>query len=371
MPWSRPTLTSLIEQAKEDVSSANLSGVDGLLNTSVLYTLGYAMAGLSNLHYGYQDWIAKQATPWGATGEYADGWGSLKGVTRKAASAAVLSFVFSGTAGETLDAGSTITASNSLQYTTNAAADVDASGALTVEATAVDTGADYNLSTGTSVTLASAVSGINATGSVSSIVTSGTDEESTDDYKTRYLARYADTPQGGAKADYVDWAEAVTGVTRAWCNPLGYGAGTVVVYIMLDDANVAYGGFPQGSDGAATNDERYATATGNQLTVANAIYESQPVTSLVIVCAPLKQTIDFTIKDLSPSSSTILTKIEAALVDMMVRKGSPLGITLYPSDWDEAIASVSDVDHFYVSSPSAPVDISTGYLPVLGTVTSE
>ncbi|GBR00560.1 baseplate J/gp47 family protein [Acetobacter oeni] len=368
MPWSRPTLTDLIGQTQQDVSGANIPGVDGLLNLSVLYTLGYATAGLSNLHYGYQDWIAKQATPWGATGEYADGWGSLKGVTRKAATAAVLSFSFSGTADVPLPAGSSITASNSLIFTTDAEADVDATGALSVQATAADTGTDYNLATGTTVSLSSPVSGITSAGTVVSIMTAGTDEETDATYKTRYLARYADTPQGGAAADYVNWAEAVDGVTRAWCNPLGFGAGSVVVYVMLDDANSAYNGFPQGTDGAATGDDRYTTASGNQLAVADAIYEVQPVTSLVIVCAPIALPIDFTIEDLSPNTTVVQGLIQEALADMLITKGTPLGGTIYPSDWDEAIASVSSIDHFYVSGPSAPVTTAVGSLPTVGTI---
>ncbi|EHH68371.1 baseplate J/gp47 family protein [Gluconobacter morbifer] len=376
MPWSRPTLTDLIEQAKQDVSSANLPGVDGLLNLSVLFTLGYAVAGLSNLHYGYQDWIARQGTPWGATGEYADGWGSLKGVIRKAATSAVLSFQFSGTQGTVLPAGSSVTVSNNLIFSTNSDAIVSSSGMVTVEATASGTGADYNLSAGTSVSLSSPVSGISSTGSVVSIVTAGAAQETDDAYKTRYLKKYASSAGGGSATDYVDWAEAVTGVTRAWCNPYGFGAGTVVVYIMLDEANAAYNGFPQGTDGSATGETRYPVASGNQLAVANAIYngqdgendDEQPVTALVIVCAPLQRPIDFQFGELSSADDTTLGLIKEALADMMVQKGSPLGMTLYPSDWNEAIASVESLTNFYVSSPVEPIALPVGYLPVLGEV---
>ncbi|MFC7611718.1 baseplate J/gp47 family protein [Teichococcus aestuarii] len=100
------------------------------------------------------------------------------------------------------------------------------------------------------------------------------------------LDRFRAPPQGGAVADYETWARAVPGVTRAWIAPNGMGAGTVVVYAMLDDAQAGAGGFPQGADGVAAAETRATPATGDQLTIADALYPLRPATALVYVVAP-------------------------------------------------------------------------------------
>ena len=146
-------------------------------------------------------------------------------------------------------------------------------------------------------------------------------------------------------------------------------AGTTVVYVMADVAEAAFGGFPQGTNGVAAVESRAAPATGDQLTVANALYSLRPTTALVYVFAPAAQAINFVVQDLSPSSVTA-AQIQAALADLFLRIGTPRGMTLYPSDWNGAIESVVGSGHFFVSSPSAPVTIPLGSLPTVGTVTT-
>ncbi|MGE0109370.1 MAG: baseplate J/gp47 family protein [Bdellovibrionales bacterium] len=96
-------------------------------------------------------------------------------------------------------------------------------------------------------------------------ITGGADTETDDALFSRMLLAYQETAHGGAKNDYKRWALAVAGVTRAWDNPNGFGIGTVVVYVMFDDANADYDGFPQGTDGVAANEPRGIAATGDQL----------------------------------------------------------------------------------------------------------
>jgi uncharacterized phage protein gp47/JayE len=74
---------------------------------------------------------------------------------------------------------------------------------------------------------------------VTAIETEGADIESQDDFLSRVIQAYQTTPAGGSQPDYVDWALAVAGVTRAWCVPRGYGAGTVVVLFMMDSVRAA------------------------------------------------------------------------------------------------------------------------------------
>lgn len=370
MPYARPTLTQLISQGQQDVQDASLPGVDGLLDPSVLGVLGYAIAGMSYEHYGYQDWIAKQATPWGATGEYATGWGALKGVYQKPATSAIVAVQFTGVASTDFPSGSGVSSLNGLAFTSTSDNAVSTTGLLTAQVTASAPGAAYNLQPGTQVVLTSPISGINASGAVTAIVTPGTDQESASTFKTRYLAAYSTSPQGGAPSDYERWALAIPGVTRAWCGPPGaLGAGTVVVWVMLDEANAAFGGFPQGSNGAAAAEKRYVTATGNQLTVANAIYPLRPVTAIVVVTAPTAYPIDVTIGDASSTDSAMNAAVAAALTDLWLSDGDPNGVTLQPSQIYAALNSVSDLGAFDLIAPAAPIQVPAGSLPTNGTIT--
>lgn len=62
MPYNRPTLTEL-RQRNQAFIETELESIGTLLRFSNLKVLGDADAGLSYLHYGYLDWIAKQGGP--------------------------------------------------------------------------------------------------------------------------------------------------------------------------------------------------------------------------------------------------------------------------------------------------------------------
>ena len=73
MPFQRPTLTQLRQQAAADFTS-NLAGADGLLRFSNLLVTSTVLAGMANQHFGYLDWIAMQAVPFTSTDEYLLAW---------------------------------------------------------------------------------------------------------------------------------------------------------------------------------------------------------------------------------------------------------------------------------------------------------
>lgn len=366
MPYARPTLTDLRQQVVQDIQNGGIPGVVTLMRFSVLWVIAMAQAGLAHLHYGYLDWISKQAVPWTATDENLEAWGALKSVYRKEAATATGSIAFTISEDADIPAGTAIVAGGVDVVTT---ADSVISGTTaTVQCTASEAGAAANIALGAIATLSSPIAGVQTTGTVTIAFTGGADEEDDESLRDRIMAAYAKGGENGSSADYVAWAEAVSGVTRAWVNPLGAGAGTVVVYVMLDSVRSTYGGFPQGSDGAASAEGRYQVATGDQLLVANAIYAEQTVTALVIVCSPVAQAVNFVVSDLGDdNTSDNQASITSALQDMFRRLSSPGG-TIHPNYWNEAIAAIG-LDQFNVTSPSVPVvAVSTGSMPVLGTV---
>lgn len=383
MPFSRPSLSQLRAQVAADISSG-IPGADGLLRFSNLGVLGTTLAGLAQLHYGYLDWIALQATPYTATDEYLEAWAALKGITRNPATASTGTATFTGINGSVLPSGTQMVRGDGYLYQSTATGTV-ASGAVTVPVTSVlplidavnnptGSGAASNTPSGTVLTLQSPVLGIQQNGTAATAFTGGADVETDDSLRTRMLQRYQAPPQGGALADYVGWALAVPGVTRAWCAPNGFGAGTVVVYVMLDTAEAGNGGFPVGTDGISPDDQgpngpRGTIATGDQLTVANAIISEQPVTALVYVCAPTANTVDFTISSISTAPTSVRTAIQNAITQIFLEQGSPIpGTSVEMSAIEAAIAAIAGTSGFVITAPAGNIANATGKLPVLGTV---
>lgn len=382
MPFARKTLTALRTQVAQDIAAA-LPGTDPLLRFANLKILGDALSGLSYLEYGYLDWIALQCNPFTCTAEFLEGWAALKNIFRKAAvSASNGSVTFTGNAGAILPAGTPLIRGDGVTYTTNAQGTVGGGGAVVVAATAVAdptglTGAFGNCVTTTVLTLGVAIAGIQSGGSVTTAFTNGVDLETDTSLRARMLFAYQNPPQGGAQSDYVNWALQVSGVTRAWCAPNGFGAGTVVVYTMLDQTEALYNGFPHGADGVSQYDKdanglpRGTVATGDQLTVANYINALQPVTALVYAVKPTSNIVNFTIGGIASASAATKAAIAATIAGVFIQQGSPLAGTgtIALSYIESAIAAIPGTAGFVITLPGGNITNTTGQLPLLGTVT--
>jgi len=193
------------------------------------------------------------------------------------------------------------------------------------------------------------------------------------------LEVYAAPPQGGSTSDYEDWALEVAGVTRAWITGNGMGPGTVVVYFMMDDTEAAFNGFPQGTNGVASAEDRDTPATGDQLVVANALFSQQPVTALVYAVAPGQNVLNFTIAGLAGASAATKAALNAAIAAALL-VGAKTGGTTQLSVIEAAIAGLPAAAGFVITNiaasagtvtpgPTGNVISNTGYLPVLGVVT--
>ncbi|WP_069267429.1 baseplate J/gp47 family protein [Paraburkholderia nodosa] len=386
MPYSRPTLTQLRTQIWSDIQTG-LSSILAFLQKAVLKILGAALAAMIWGVYGYLDWIAKQAVPWTADDEYLAGWGALKSTYLKEATATVLNVLFTGAVpGTPVNAGAGVSRQDNALYTVLSSTQVANDGTVTVEVQAMVAGSAANCDNGTAMTLTTAIAGIPSTGAVSGTVTPGADVEEQEDYRTRVMDAYQSPVQGGAQNDYVKWATDIAGVTRAWCLPNGFGVGTVVLYFMMDDAESAHSGFPQGTNGVSQYDEgpgglpRGIVASGDQLMVADKIVSEQPVTALLYACSPIENQIGFTISGLSSAGTTTQAAVNSALADIFIRTGEPQG-TIDWSDLTGAVNSVSGTSGYLITAvtstvagvttslpTNANITTSTGQLPVLGTV---
>jgi uncharacterized phage protein gp47/JayE len=170
----------------------------------------------------------------------------------------------------------------------------------------------------------------------------------------------------------------VAGVTRAWCDPLAAGVGTVNVYFMMDEAEAAFGGFPQGTNGVAAADTRDVAATGDQLAVADYIFgpKRQPVTALVYAMAPGQNTVTYTI-NLPGVTASVKTAVDAAIDAVFLAYGDPRAGVIENSVIEAAIAAISGTVGFVITNiacthgavaPGAAGNITStrGYIPVRG-----
>ncbi|QJD91812.1 baseplate J/gp47 family protein [Duganella dendranthematis] len=367
MPYARPTLSGLQETVASDIA-ASLKGSDALLRFSNLGITGRAQAGLANMHYGYLDWIAKQAVPFTCTDEFLEGWAALKGVFRQPPTSAAGVVTFSGAAGKSIPVGAGLARSDGVAFVSTSAAVVAADGTVAVPVAAVAdpaglAGAFGNTPVGATMTLSQSIAGIQSTGAVSAEIKGGADLEGSDSLRSRMLAAYQQAPQGGGLSDYESWAKAVPGVTRAWCVPNGFGVGTVVIFTMFDEVRASGGGFPQGTDGVAAAERRGLPASGDQLVVANVLYSVQAVVGLVYAAAPTALAVDLTIQGLPPS---VQSAASAAVAATLLTLGRPGGTIPYGALWS-AIATAANGNAFTVT-PTADIVCGFGQLPVVGTI---
>lgn len=367
MPYARPTLSGLQETVASDIA-ASLKGSDALLRFSNLGITGRAQAGLANMHYGYLDWIAKQAVPFTCTDEFLEGWAALKGVFRLPPTSAAGVVTLNGAAGKSIPKGAGLARSDGVAFIATSAAVVAADGTVSVPVSAVAdpaglAGAFGNTPVGAAMTLSQSIAGIQSTGAVSVEIKGGADLEGSDNLRSRMLAAYQQAPQGGGQTDYESWAKAVSGVTRAWCVANGFGLGTVVIFAMFDDVRAATGGFPLGTDGVAAAEKRGIAANGDQLAVANALYGVQAAVGLVYAAAPIARPVDLTIQGLP---ATLQAAVTAAVAGTLLTQGRPGGTIPFGALWS-AIATAVNGNAFTVT-PTADIVCDFGQLPVVGAI---
>lgn len=372
MPYPRPTLATLQQQAAQDVT-ANLPSADPLLRFAALFIIAQkVLPNAANLMYAYLDYISLQCTPYTATDEFLAAWGALKNVfinTAEQANNGSISFP-AAMNGVTYPAGSTINRGDGVGYTTTvdvvsgAGVLLFTSGKVVASADPTGlTGAFGNCAINTVMNLGTATAGISSQGAVTVAFTNGTDLETQGSFRTRVLAAYQSI-QGIKNAAWFEQEakDLVPIVTRAWAIPNLMGGGTIVVYFMMDEAEEAFNGYPQGTNGVATDETRDTVATGDQLAVANALFPVQGAFPLLYASAPAEVTQAHTVTGLSGASAGVKNAIIAAIADVYIRNATAKGGTIDVQDLQVAIASVAGSSGAVLTVPSANITTTIGEL---------
>jgi len=366
MPWTTPTLKETRRLTRDYVLSQ--LGAKVMIPNSVLRIMSDAMSGLTHLTLLYIDWLSKQFLPDTAEQEWLDRHGVIWLVNadgslgRKAATYAKGALRFEGSvAGTLIPIGSVLTGNNGVEYQTVTAGAISSDLAGSANAVALTSGVIGNLPDGEALFLSPAIDGVTSAFAVGDM-TGGVDMETDEQLRERVLFRIRQPPMGGDANDYVAWAMAVPGVTRAWCSPLEMGMGTVTVRFMMDDVRAGNGGFPLQEDCDM---------------VAEYLDTQRPVAVKdFFVEAPIPEPIDFTITKLLDDSESARAGIEASVTDMLRIRAAPAhavdGVaqaaqTIYAAWVSEAILDAPGVDEFalvmtdhYMPSP--------GHMAVLGSI---
>jgi uncharacterized phage protein gp47/JayE len=355
MPWSTPSLRTVREMVRNDVTAALYGAV--LVGNSVLRVMSDAMAGLAHLVLRYIDWLALQLLPDTAEKEWLDRHGDIWLVNADSTTGRKSATYAEGTANATGLPGYIIpiaTPMNALgvNYETTAET-VLGDGPTNMPLRALDPGSIGNLNYGDTVTFSSPIAGVDTSATITDMA-GGADTETDDQLRARILFRIRNPPMGGDQADYIIWATSIPGVTRAWA-ACEIGPGTMTVRFMMDDLRADNRGLPTPADVQIVYDY---------------IDTVRPVTVLdCFVMAPIPFFYDITISQLTDDTPEVRARIEQSLADMEMQKSAP-GQTMYRSWVDEAISmAIGESSHelvFETTPMPAP-----GYMPFLGTVLYE
>lgn len=364
MPWETPTLGDVRRQSRDYVT-AYLPGADASLPNSVLRVLSDSNAGLAHGVFLFLDWQALQYLPDTAEAEWLDRHGNIWLNGRKPATYASGSVTVTGLEGALLPIATRLTGANSVAYET--IEEVTVGPAPTpVAVRALTPGKVGDLDAGGRLGLADAVSGVDGTATVVSML-GGVDEESDDLLRERVLFRIQRPPMGGDADDYVAWALEVPGVTRAWAAPNEMGIGTITVRVMFDELRATddplTDGFPLQSDLDA---------------VKAHLDEKRPVAIKDFwVVSPIPEPIDFTVTSLDADSVASRNALEASVAKMIRERAAPArarGGVLLPAqtihrEWvSAAMLDAAGVESFELVMDDH-VMASNGSIGVQGTIT--
>ena len=373
--FNLPDLNTCVAQARAAFQSA-LPGANAWLWPNNVGPIAKVIGGAQWLVNQRIEFIGKQAFAQFATGAYLDRQGAEFNLPRKAAEAAGGNLTVTTSDAVVVAAGAQFARGDGVIFTSSTAVTSAGAAALSVPVTG-PAGAASNSAAATPMTILSGVTGAGASSAVvvvdSNGLAGGVDIEpdgapQTRDlstYRGRILFRKAYPPQGGAPADYVQWASSVSGVTRVFVERLYAGPGTVRIFPIFDDLFAQYGGVPDDAHVAA---------------VSNVVQALAPAAAQVLVQAPTPTPIAIIVRNLSPNTPTTQAAVRAELADAFRRLGRVSGndgiyanmpFLAYPYTFlalwvEQAVANATGVIGADVVLADTP--IGDGSMPVLGSV---
>jgi uncharacterized phage protein gp47/JayE len=182
---------------------------------------------------------------------------------------------------------------------------------------------------------------------VVSTAVAGADAEAPEVYRTRVVRRTKARPQGGAYADYREWAESVSGIYRAYPYT-GTVPGTVEVYV---EATFESSG---SEDGIPTGPQLTAVLDAINLNNISGKATRRPANAAPLVLAIERIEFDMEVAGLDPASPELEDDIETA-VEEYLRSREPyiVGVSSLPRADRITVGAVSGVIEEVTSAAGA------------------
>ena len=315
----------------------------------------YAAAAQVYALYVQADWVARQAFPQTAEGEYLDLHAQLRSLERKEATRAVGTLRF--TAGEAsendraIPLGTVCMTAGLVRFETTQAAVLSAGATqVDVPAQAVQPGSAGNVSADAVVSMAVAPVGIQSCGNPSPFL-GGSDGESDQELRARVMDTFQRLPNGANAAFYEQGALSFDEVAAASVLPRSRGIGTVDVVV-------------------STHSGKADPALLEQI---QAYFQRRREIAVdVQVRAPEQVKVDVAIR-LQPAEGSSL-ETAAAGVEAAVRNwfsGERLGKPVLLAQLYSLIFACDGVANCKLAAPADDVEIAAHQLPVLGNLTVE
>lgn len=355
MPWFRPKLIDLVNGIREDLRVRLEAHGSPLVRRSLAPILSTAWAGAIHMLHGHLEWVSRQAFPQTAEREALIRYARPYGISPTPATFAAGPVVVTGTNGQPVGEGARLRRADGVVYAVTTG-DTISGGTATVQVEAVLPGEAGSCDAETVLSFESPLAGVDTDAEVGEGgLIGGNDEEGTESLRARLIARLREPPQGGADHDYVAWARAVPGVTRAWVHPHELGLGTVVVRFVRDA------------------DDDPIPSGGEVAVVQAALDAERPITAEVTAAAPSSLALDLTLSitpDTPETRAAVLEEVGELLErDAASGDGATDQGTIRLSQLRVAIGSATGVSDYTLTSPVADVVPALGELIFLGTVT--
>ncbi len=296
-----PTITEIQAQIISDIESKTGQSVP-LLSKAVFRVISYALAGAVYLLYRFGAWAYYQIFTVYADREGLIAKGAEYGITLNPAQGWEGTATATGTDGTVIAVG-TLYSYNSNVYRVTEEETI-ASSTATISLQSLETGDAVNLDDSTVINLVSPQTGLDSTATVTATTQTAEDEEDIEDFRTRILNRQQNLPQGGAIADYVQWALEVSGISEAYA--FSPDPGFVNIYPLTDDDD------PANRVPDAPKLAEVEAYVGSDL--------RKPLGAQIAALAFDELDFDVDIANLSPDSAAIRAAIETAIESYMYER---------------------------------------------------
>ncbi|TCT35366.1 baseplate J/gp47 family protein [Martelella mediterranea] len=319
---------------------------------------------LRSLH-SHIAWWGRQYFVDTAEEEFVARHASIFGVKQRPATFAIGTVTITGDPDTALPAGLEMSSSEGLIFATTEEATIDASGSVTVSASAALAGTESNYETGIQFTAVDPWPEID-TITVETAFAGGADEMQPEELQAATIAHIRKPPQGGAGYDYYDWLDDVFAVKAVRVIPDVVGRGSVGVVVAMRNED--------GSGRAPTDEERTAMLNhlGNPLTSEGV----RPVTAYVSVHAAEITEVPITVRA-RPDTPVVRAAIQEAFERFINTLGSddddgnetPIGATIERSRLSEEISAANGEYAHDLIMPSESYTLGDYEFPVAGAIT--